>query len=308
VIRLHVGELGQGGLRLAVSPLWETLASLLLFARQNGDPPWPYGEWARRVPRDAVDDDLLSHLRAAGPLAGRTWQLPVPITPGARITDEVRAMPVPHGDDEPDGFRHRLLYYWDRALAPYWSAIRAAVEDDLLTRAQVLAVRGPTDLLAGLGGRVRWDDRHLTVASHSKADLALEGRRLTLVPLIFGRAGGLHTDDPRHGVALSYQSSGAVLLGGTPTSDLAGRSSPARGDRLSMLVGHGRAKVIRAMTMPQTVSTAAAALGMAPSTVSEHLSTLLAAGVLRRQRSGRRVIYELDHTGEALLEYLNASS
>ena len=45
----------------------------------------------------------------------------------------------------------------------------------------------------------------------------------------------------------------------------------------------------------------AKALGLAASTVSEHLSGFVAAGVVKRHRAGGRVLYELDTDGKALL-------
>jgi DNA-binding MarR family transcriptional regulator len=45
-------------------------------------------------------------------------------------------------------------------------------------------------------------------------------------------------------------------------------------------------------------------LGLAPSTVSEHLATLLAAGAVARRRHGRTVLYQVTETGTALLTLL----
>ena len=297
MIRLWLGAGEPASVRLAVSPLWETAASLVLLSRQ-ASPPWPYGEWARRVPRDVLHEDLLTAFRSEGPLGA----LRAPPAPGASIADELRALPEPTAAQRV--LRHRLLVYWEAAIAPYWPALRAAAEDDLVKRAQCLAVHGPHRLLAELGDRI--DPGRLTLDSQHHADLHVADRRLVLVPLVFGRAGSLLAEHPEHGVALSYQASGAVVLGGRP-GDRPGRGVPSADDRLSILVGRSRARIIRTLSMPHTVSAAAAALGMATSTVSEHIGILLAAGVLRRRRSGRRVIYELDSPGMALLDHLGAA-
>ncbi|MFJ8582384.1 ArsR family transcriptional regulator [Micromonospora sp. NPDC093277] len=50
----------------------------------------------------------------------------------------------------------------------------------------------------------------------------------------------------------------------------------------------------------------AATLGLAPSTVSEHLAALLAAGVAHRRRVGRRVLYGLEPAGLALVTLIGA--
>jgi len=48
----------------------------------------------------------------------------------------------------------------------------------------------------------------------------------------------------------------------------------------------------------------AASLGMAKSTVSQHLTVLSASGLVWKQRLGGRVLYQLDRGGVALLERL----
>jgi DNA-binding transcriptional ArsR family regulator len=45
--------------------------------------------------------------------------------------------------------------------------------------------------------------------------------------------------------------------------------------------------------------------GPAASTVSEHLTSLVAAGLVQRRRAGVRVLCELDGSGVALLEHLD---
>lgn len=55
---------------------------------------------------------------------------------------------------------------------------------------------------------------------------------------------------------------------------------------------------------PATTTGLATEIGLAPSTVSEHLATLSAAGVVHRRRSGRHVLYGLEPAGVALLSVL----
>jgi DNA-binding transcriptional ArsR family regulator len=42
-------------------------------------------------------------------------------------------------------------------------------------------------------------------------------------------------------------------------------------------------------------------LGLAPSTVSEHLTVLVNAGVAHRHRAGRQVVYGLEPAGRAMV-------
>jgi DNA-binding transcriptional ArsR family regulator len=82
---------------------------------------------------------------------------------------------------------------------------------------------------------------------------------------------------------------------------------PPRADRLAELLGRGRASVLRALVVPTTTTVVARAVGLAPSTVSQHLSALHLAGVVRKRRSGSRVLYELDHGGFILLNQVDGA-
>jgi DNA-binding transcriptional ArsR family regulator len=122
------------------------------------------------------------------------------------------------------------------------------------------------------------------------------------VPLIFSR-GALtcSTDDPEV-VAVSYQARGAALLAEGARDPL------PDADRLVILVGRGRAGVLRALRRPATTAGLATELGLAPSTVSEHLGALTAAGVVHRRRAGRRVLYGLEPAGVALVTLLGSEA
>ncbi|MCI4062211.1 transcriptional regulator [Micromonospora sp. R77] len=64
--------------------------------------------------------------------------------------------------------------------------------------------------------------------------------------------------------------------------------------------------MLRALTRPATTAGLAATLGLAPSTVSEHLTALATAGVVHRRRVGRRVLYGLEPAGLALVALIGA--
>jgi DNA-binding transcriptional ArsR family regulator len=77
-------------------------------------------------------------------------------------------------------------------------------------------------------------------------------------------------------------------------------------DRLTTLLGRGRAKVLRALASPTTTTGLASSIGLAPSTVSQHLAVLSSAGLVRRHRVGPLVLYELEDSGVTLLAELGA--
>ena len=67
-------------------------------------------------------------------------------------------------------------------------------------------------------------------------------------------------------VMVSYQSRARRC------SPKSGDGAGAEQDRLAILLGRGRASVLRALTTPATTTGLATTLGLAASTVSEHLA------------------------------------
>jgi DNA-binding transcriptional ArsR family regulator len=319
-VRIEVDPLAMDRLRVGFSPLWETVASLKLLARHGELAPWPYSSWARTA-LAVADADLVAWFRDCPGLGPSHLLTPPSGWPCPEIADELAALramppdeltdgpPSPGGPD-PAGTRRwlcdELARYWSAAMAPYWARMRTALEEDMLLRARVMATAGTETLLSQLPGRLAWRPPALQVAGVAGPDVAVRGGRLTLVPLIFARSVGLVVAD-RDGVAVSYQSKGAALLA-EPAHPRGGPANgPAPGDRLSILVGRGRANVLRALATPTGTTALAESLDMAASTVSQHLTTLVAAGVVHRRRVGGRVLYELNRAGAALLQYLDAA-
>jgi DNA-binding transcriptional ArsR family regulator len=141
----------------------------------------------------------------------------------------------------------------------------------------------------------------LTLVKPAEQSFTAVNQRLLLIPLIFSRGALMcSTDDPEI-VAVSYQARGAALLADDPPDP-----ATVQSDRLAILVGRGRAAVLRGLTRPATTAGLAATLALAPSTVSEHLSVLVSAGVVNRRRVGRRVLYALEPAGLALVTLIGA--
>jgi DNA-binding transcriptional ArsR family regulator len=195
--------------------------------------------------------------------------------------------------------------YWQVAVRPYWPTIRSVLGEDVLLRAHTLATRGAATLLDQLEGRVRWEAPRLMLTGPATSAAVRCDRSLVIVPLIFGRRTIRCVGDAEGAVAISFQARGAAVLDSSRPGTSARLDEPERGDRLRILVGRARAAVMRGLTAPTTTSTLASSLGLSASTVSEHLSALVAANVVQRRRVGGRVLYELDRTGSALLGYLD---
>ena len=328
MIRIELDEPTLARTRIAISPLWETVTSIFLLARHGETAPWPYDAWARHAravlagfPPDAPIRVYLGTSRYPD------FLMPIPPASAPTIEEELavlRATPaeviraqLPGYADLPDHDRFRrfvdrreeslaaladdLLAYHRAAIGPWWPAMRAALEEEVLHRARALATDGPDALLANLHDRIRWERPVLTLVKSLEHSFQAWDKRLLLVPLIFSR-GALtcSTDDP-HVVAVSYQARGAVVLADNS------REVRPEPDGLEILVGRGRAAVLRALRRSATTAGLASELGLAPSTVSEHLAALTAAGVVHRRRVGRRVLYGLEPAGVALVSLLGAA-
>ncbi|MBX7269074.1 helix-turn-helix transcriptional regulator [Micromonospora sp. Llam7] len=303
MIRLRVDDESLHTMRLAFSPLWETIGSLGILARYRGEAPSPYANWARTV-RDTtpakLTAELVEALRAPQPSLIVPAALPVPDPTRNTITVELSRLVETSGGDP--GVRRAvtlLKRYWDHAVAPYWASIRSSLEDEILLRGRTLAVEGPEAMLHEIGGRVLWSNPLLTAPYHRDLASNLTRSRLLLVPTVF--AGGLRLfveHDDR--VAMSYQARAAGYF-----HVLTARSvSREAEDRLALLLGRARAQVVRVLVEPRTTTAVAQALGLAKSTVSQHLAVLTDAGFVWKQRLGGRVFYQLDRNGLALLRQL----
>jgi DNA-binding transcriptional ArsR family regulator len=322
VIRIEIDEPTLARTRIAISPLHELCCSLFLLQRNPGEAPWPYGDWARRA--RGVRNPAVDFYRAL-PAVSPDFLIPIPASPLPTLDEQLRGLrdtPDEVIDRElalhyPDGRlparlapfadgRRRatlavladgLAEYWDAAIASYWPAMRSALDEEVLLRARALAADGPDALLARLHERIRWERPVLTLVKSLDQAFTAVDKRLLLVPLVFSRGALMCSGDHRKIQMVTYQCRGAALLTEGPAP------APAH-DRLALLVGRGRAAVLRALTEPATTTGLATALGLAPSTVSEHLAGLQAAGVVHRRRAGRRVLYGLEPAGTALVSLL----
>lgn len=327
VLRIELDDATLARTRIAISPLWDTVCALALLRQEQ--PSWPYADWAANARRvlatpAAAPARLFTVLEPYTP----DCLTPVPHTANATIDEELdrlRATPPEVAGAQftayfPDGVPERyrplvtdtgaafgrladgLAAFWRGAMAPYWPGMRRVLEQEVLHRARLLAADGPDALLSDLHDRVSWQRPVLTLQKRVEHYHRVRDQRLVLVPVLFS-AGMLActTDDPEV-VVVTYAARGtAVLAGGqahtAPESD---------NDRLALLLGRGRSTVLRSLAVPSTTAGLAATLGLAPSTVSEHLSVLVEAGVAYRHRAGRQVVYGLEPAGRALMSLVSA--
>jgi DNA-binding transcriptional ArsR family regulator len=156
--------------------------------------------------------------------------------------------------------------------------------------------------LAGSGLRQTIDGLHPAVRCLSGSlEIAVDGdhtsaagdhRGWWFVPSVF-RWARVTAAVARGPVVVSYPARGFELV----WEDAAG----SRAAGLVPLLGRSRAAILEHLDVPRTTTNLSHRLGLAPGTVSTHLSVLTAAGLLHAWRDGRRVLYARNTLSTVLL-------
>ncbi|MEU7021704.1 DUF5937 family protein [Streptomyces sp. NPDC046203] len=320
---LHFGEGDPLRIRFAISPLWETHSAVRVLARPRQQVY--HLPWLRRIAHRARGLDL-APLHLLMPARGHSpdFLYPPPIGPAATFEDEIAAVrdtpPALAADDfaralaetpgaagtaegrrllaDPAGAVLRLADLleetWEALVAPEWPRLRALLEADLAYHSRRLAEGGLERLLTELHPSFGWTETTatLTVASGTEHVRALEGRGLVLMPSVFTWPDVISGFDPPWQPTVVYPVRG---VGGLWTE--ARERTP---QALARLLGRARAEVLCALDEPAGTSALAHRLGLAPSSVSAHLSVLRGAGLLTSRRYGHQVLYERTPLGIAL--------
>ncbi|BCL27648.1 DUF5937 family protein [Streptomyces aurantiacus] len=318
---LDFGEEDLLNCRFALSPLWETheaVRTLRRPARQGY-----HSAWLRRIRTAAAALDL-EPLWLLMPYRGNSPDclMPPPIGPAATFEEEIAAVrgtgpevaraeialslaDTPGATESPLGralladparavreLADTMEAAWHALVEPAWPRLRALLEADIAFRSRRLAEVGLAGLLPGLDRRVAWDGGRLTVDWKGEHVRELGGRGLVLMPSVFTWPDVVSGFDPPWQPTLVYPARGIGGLWAEPSS----RTPEA----LVRLLGRGRAAVLAALEEPAATTALAHRLGLAPSSVSAHLSALRDAGLLASHRYGHQVLYERTPLGIAL--------
>jgi DNA-binding transcriptional ArsR family regulator len=316
--------------RLAPSPLWETVTSFGVLLHQAHESV--HAPWAARARRVLPGTDLSALVAAMG-VAGRCPDFLTP-PPDALVAtfweelDRLRATPteVVYEDVEafvrvekeqfgslapekermleiylsdPDGSLERLVdelrRYYDLALAPYWPRIQEHLQGDAIRRGQALALGGVEALLSGLHPKARYCEGALELDKAYEAVVEPAGRGITLVPCVFAWPRVEVLVQPSYRPTIAYGPRGVANLWATS-------SPPSNGTALGAALGDSRASVLKSLLpVPITTTELARQLDLAPAAVSAHLSRLKDAGLVESHRTGKKVYYRLSGAGESLL-------
>jgi DNA-binding transcriptional ArsR family regulator len=297
--------------RFAVSCLWEVLAAVRIL-RDPGVPA-VHQPWAARARAGLPESGLLRRL--VSPTGGYTpdFLTPPPAGLAADLDQElaglratppsvVRAQldlapvraPALHADPVA-GLRalaDEIADFWRIAIAPDWPRMRALLDAEVQRRARRLAEDGSAGILNDLHPDVRWADGTLHIDQrHCAAPDVPAGTGLVLIPSVFVWPSVLSvTAGPVP--QLAYPARGVATLW---------ERSARPPDALGALVGRGRARVLAELGTPLSTTELARRTGLTPGGVSQHLSTLRAAGLVVTHRQGRALLNARTAVADALL-------
>ncbi|HEY9294004.1 MAG TPA: helix-turn-helix domain-containing protein [Microlunatus sp.] len=286
-IRFSGEDLGRLRLARESSPWWDVVLSLRTL---RGEPAHPQlSRWRQRVLDDCPDvggidvvAPLLTSMESDTDLQ-RTFAQRLP---GHQRT-LTAAAPVGH-----DQLLKRIAGYYDLAVRPYAAAISQALRTDWELHSAALFDHGVQELFAGFPpSMLHWQGSTLVGASDHHRDLELTGRGLIMIPSVFCWPHPILAAESATPI-LIYPASGsarAALDDHCP--------QPDEQDRLAGLVGPVRAQIIRSPQWPVTTAALAEHLGLARSTVSEHIRVLRRAGLVESTRRRNVVQHRLTDQG-----------
>ncbi|MER7278828.1 helix-turn-helix domain-containing protein [Dactylosporangium sp. NPDC000244] len=290
-------------IRFAVSPLWETIASLRVLRDPGAHAiHLPWVSRVRGLDARGLDLPGLAGLVPPAPGYIPDFLTPTPPGPFPELDDELALLAAtPAGvvraqtgsDLDPGVLAGRLREYFAAAIAPDWARIRVLLESEVYARARSLAADGVGGLLNDLHANVSFADGTLSVLQRwCAAGDVRDGGDLVLVPSVFVWPSVLTVFGERAQLAYPPRGVGALW-------ESRGDGS---GGALGALVGRARARLLAELAVPASTSDLAGRTGLTPGGVSQHLAVLRAAGLVRAHRAGRAVINVRTEAAEVLIE------
>jgi DNA-binding transcriptional ArsR family regulator len=308
--QIGVDELARS--RFIVSPLTETVAALTALAR--GDPLPGMHDWLeahtpayrKRLAANPTDPALvqaalrprwIAHLLAIPPLPGdKTFydelrhvrRMPLEIA-RRDLAPDGRLPPALREPDLPRRAADLLEWVWTETVRPDWPRRRRIFEADILSRTARLSSGGWAAALDGLRKGMRWrGEGRLQINAYDNPPRTITDGQLMFIPTTSPR-GWVGWDEP-HRYTIVYPCAGF----------LADPPSGAPPDSLGRLIGPVRARILVQLSEPRSTSQLVALTGYTLGSVGGHLKVLLDAGLARRRRAGRSVLYYRTRLGDDL--------
>lgn len=318
----HFGGTSLLYARFAISPLWETVASLRVLHRAQSF--GFHSGWAdrtrRRLQHQRINPALLMALvPATGHLAD--FLTPAPASREASFSQELHSLratpaealasdvemlltqqPGPAGGEVLEAAADHQAFlaavtadlqkYWSAAVEPYWPRLRALAQADIQWRAEQFAAGGVNEMLRNLHPRVRTEGSRLEVQTTcERRTPAGDDRGLVMVPCAFAWPGILLLDSPRSQPTLTYAPRG---VGGLWREQDSARAP------LTGALGRTKSAALLQLDLPMNTLQLAHQLGFSAPTVNTHLKDLERAGLVSAARQGREVLYSRTELGERL--------
>ncbi|KQX56971.1 MULTISPECIES: ArsR family transcriptional regulator [unclassified Streptomyces] len=315
----QIGTDSLAGSRFVVSPLAETVAALKTLHAAVGAHPGERAWLTAHLPayraRLAAEPlDALLVRAAIGPTWNADFLTPTPTgdrdrsfeeeVEAVRVVEPADAVPqleVAVGGPVPEPLRsardlpHRLAgvleWVWRETVLPDWPRRRRVLEADVVARTAQLARDGWAAALDELcPGKMRWlGDGRLQVNPRAYPPRRFDDGRLLFVPVTPNK--GWVSWEGSERSAIVYACSGA----------LRDATVPVVPEALGALLGGARAGVLVRLESPKSTSQLVALTGQGLGSVGRHLKVLLDAGLVRRGRAGRSVLYEWTEAGGVLV-------
>jgi DNA-binding transcriptional ArsR family regulator len=308
MIELVLTAAGAQRVRFAISPLEEVLGAVQTLLGVRGHPatlPWASGVAAPDVPELAAVLSARHYITEflspppAGPETTAEAQLRVVrATPAAQVALELGMVDADLSGLPADPATARdllagqLEQVWQALLAPEWPRLRELLAADIAYRTRQLGSGGLASMLAGLHPRVRLSGTSVLIDIRSRERLSIDSRGLLLIPAVFAWPNVGVVTVPPWQISLLYPARGVASLW---------TSSAVPPEPLAEILGRTRALLLTALDAPAATSDLARRHGLAPATVSAHLTALRGAGLLASERRGHRVLYRRTDLGDALL-------
>lgn len=196
-------------------------------------------------------------------------------------------------DDLPERAAGLLTYVWEETVRPYWARRRRVLEADMVARTARVNQGGLAAVLDSLlPGRTRWlGESRLQVNLHAYPPREIAaGAELLFMP-VTPRTNWVSWEG-RERYAVVYPCLGVLA------EDHDRRPVPAG---LGALVGTARAGLLALLETPMSTTQLVAVTGQGLGSVGRHLRVLRDAGLVRRRRAGRSVLYVRTAAGEVLM-------
>lgn len=264
--------------RLAGDPATALLVRVGLGGRWNADflTPTPVGEGEQ-----SFEEELTRIRRTSAEAA----QADLAVSAGGPLPAELRR------PDLPERAAGLLEWVWRRAVLPEWPRRRRILEADVVARTGRLSGGGWAAAMGDMRPGMRWlGEGRLQINTYDYPPREIGGARLMFVP-VTARRGWVSWDDGRR-YAVVYPCSGT----------LAGPDGAVVPEALGRLLGPGRAGVLVLLDTPKSTTQLVALTGQGLGSVGRHLRVLLEAGLVRRRRTGRSVLYSRTRAGQVLME------